>query len=124
WAGRRGGRRGGGGRGGRRGGGRGGGGGARGEGGRGGGRRRRRRRGGRRRDRQAEGPRRPGVPVHDDEVRLPRRHRRRDAGGAEQATRVGTRIVVAPGRDLGPARARPAAQVEDGVEARAGAARL
>src|SRR5206468_2722933 len=130
-----GGRVGGGGRGGgggRRG--RGGGGGRRGRGprgGRGGGRRRRGRgprggrgRGSRRRDRQAERPLCPAVPVDDDEVRLPRGHRRRDAGGAVQAGRVGARIVVAPGRDLGPARADPAPQVEDGVEARAGAARL
>src|SRR5207302_432459 len=100
-------------------------------GGRGGGRCRRGRgprggrgRGTRRRDRQAERPLCPAVPVDDDEVRLPRGHRRRDAGGAEQATRVGARIVVAPGRHLGPARADAAAQVEDGVEARAGAARL
>src|SRR5439155_341368 len=71
-------------------------------GGRGGGRWRRGRgprggrgRGSRRRDRQAERPLCPAVPVDDDEVRLPRGHRRRDAGGAEQATRVGARIVVA-----------------------------
>src|SRR5439155_397607 len=45
---------------------------------------------------------------------------RREARGAEEARRVGARIVVAP--DLGATRAHPAAQVEDGVEARARAA--
>src|SRR5205823_14723985 len=106
--------------------GRGGGGGGAGGGGGGGGRGRgggaRRGRGGRGRrrgraappwgrDLEREGPARSAVPVDDDEIRLPRGHRRRDAGGAEQATRVDTRIVVAP--DLGPARAHSAAQVED-----------
>src|SRR5439155_92478 len=93
-------------------------------GGRAGRQRRGRRRGSRRRDRQVEGPRRPAVPVDDDEVRLPRGHRRRDAGGAEQAGRVGAGVIVAPGRDLGPARAHPAPQVEDGVERGGRAARL
>src|SRR5438445_758077 len=106
-----------------------GGGAARGSGGRRGGRRAPGQgRGGRRRrwrrDRQAERPLRPAVPVDDDEVRLPRRHRRREAGGAIQTGRIGAGVVVATPRDLGPARAGAAPQVEHGVEGRAGAAGL
>src|SRR5204862_289834 len=59
-----------------------------------------------------------------DVVRLPRRHRRRETGGAVQTGRIGAGVVVAPGRHLGPARAGSAPQVEHGVEARAGAAGL
>src|SRR5207253_1265842 len=71
-----------------------------------------------------EGPLRAAVAVDDDEVRLPRRHRRREAGGTVQAGRIGAGVVVAPGRHLGPARAGAAPHVEHGVEGRAGAAGL
>src|SRR5205814_10703444 len=75
-----------------------------------------------RRDLEREGSTRSAVPVDDDEIRLPRGHRRRDAGGVEQATRVDTSVVVAP--ELGPARTRSAAHVDDVVEVRARTARL
>src|SRR5204863_584133 len=68
-----------------------------------------RRRACRRRDGQAVEPLRPAVAVDDDVVRLPRRHRRREAGGAVQTGRIGAGVVVAPGRHLGPARAGSAA---------------
>src|SRR5439155_1025576 len=77
--------------------------------------RRGRRRGGRC-DRQAEDPLRPAVAVDDDVVRLPRRHGRRETGGTVQAGRIRAGVVVASGRDLGPARAGAAPQVEHGVE--------
>src|SRR5207244_3545251 len=77
-----------------------------------------------RRDGQAVEPLCPAVPVDDDVVRLPRGHRRREAGGAIQTGRIGAGVVVATPRDLGPARAGSAPQVEHGVECRGGAAGL
>src|SRR5437667_1832140 len=67
------------------------------------------------RDGQAEGALCSVVAVDHDVVRLPGGHRRRQARGAGEAGRIGAGVVVAPGGDLGPARAASAPQVEDGV---------
>src|SRR5205823_7006308 len=69
-----------------------------------------------RRDPQGEAPARAAEAVDYDVVGLPRRDRRRDPRGAEQAARIGAGVVVA--LDLGPGRAARRAQVEDAVVGR------
>src|SRR5438552_357932 len=68
------------------------------------------------RDPQSEAPARAAEAVDYDVVGRPRRDRRRDPRGAEQAARIGAGVVVA--LDLGPGRAARRAQVEDAVVGR------
>src|SRR5439155_25093207 len=68
------------------------------------------------RDPQGEAPARAAEAVDHDVVGRPRRDRRRDPRGAEQAARIGAGVVVA--LDLGPGRAARRAQVEDAVVGR------
>src|SRR5213076_1964671 len=63
-------------------------------------------------------PLRSAEAVDEDVVRLPRRHRRRDAGGTVRARRVGAGVVVASQGDLGAGPASAASHVEDSVVAR------
>src|SRR5439155_996547 len=78
----------------------------------------------RRRHAEREASARRGVAIDDDEVRLPRRHRRGEARGSEKARRVGARIIVTAAGKLAPRGTRAVADVEDRVEVRAGPAGL
>src|SRR5205814_66520 len=78
---------------------------------------------GRRRHLEREGARRAAVAVDDDEVGRPGRYVGGELRGADEARAVRAGVVITAARDLRPGTGR-ATDIEDRVEARAGAARL